>query len=96
MRCLLQELAFSKFKIQEKDTDEYKEHFFDELRDLVLPAHHLLDPANFAIETPQDPRFRLAQGMGKFTQVVCEVCPIYFTGFQTLKESSHTLTTYEL
>ena len=73
MRCWLQELILHKFNLEKKDTDNPKEHFIGDLKELVLPASSLLDPANGLIEAPHDDRFQIAHRIDRFAQMVQDV-----------------------
>lgn len=46
---------------------------FDDLAEIVLPAHFLVDPANGDVEAPQDPRFRIWREMQSFVLRVGDV-----------------------
>ena len=39
---------------------------YDDLAEIVLPAHLIVDIANYEIEAPQDPRFQIARRMERF------------------------------
>ena len=39
---------------------------YDDLAEIVLPAHLIVDIANYEVEAPKDPRFQIARKMEKF------------------------------
>jgi hypothetical protein len=45
---------------------EFTQFIFEDLAEIVLPAHELVDMANFDVEPPHDTRFKLARLMEKF------------------------------
>ena len=61
-------MLFGKTRIPQKEATERL--IFEDLAELVLPAHLLLDPANAAIETPHDERFQIARRMENFIHTV--------------------------
>lgn len=46
---------------------------FDDLAEIVLPAHFLIDPANSDVEAPQDLRFQIWKEMQSFVLRVGDV-----------------------
>lgn len=64
IRCLLQSLIFSEMRVL--GTISLKQLLFDDFEELVLPADILVDPANYDIEAPQDPRFQISKTMDAF------------------------------
>lgn len=44
----------------------FKKLVFDDLKEIVLPANLLVDPANENVEAPQDPRFQIWKKMDSF------------------------------
>ncbi|KAL9047417.1 MAG: hypothetical protein Q9214_000008 [Letrouitia sp. 1 TL-2023] len=64
IRCLLQSLIFHDMKVLGDMT--ITRLIFDDLAEIVLPAHFLVDPANSDVEAPQDPRFKVWKEMQSF------------------------------
>ena len=44
----------------------FKQLLYDDLEEIVLPAHSLVDPKNSDVEAPQDPRFQIKKKMDDF------------------------------
>lgn len=56
-------------------TISLKQLLFDDFEELVLPADILVDPANYDIEAPQDPRFQISKTMDAFVTKAADVSP---------------------
>lgn len=93
MRCQLQELILSKFNLNGREQGKLKEYFLEELRELVLPADFLLDPANGLVETPHDDRYRIFQVMKRFAVTVSEVGSLSYTSLPDHSLNGNSLTT---
>lgn len=50
-----------------------KQFLFEDFEELVLPADVLVDPANYDIEAPQDPRFQISKRMDAFVTKAADV-----------------------
>ena len=64
IRCLMQSLIFNEMRVL--GSMSIKQLLFDDLEEMVLPAHILLDATNSDVEAPQDPRFQIAKRMDMF------------------------------
>ncbi|KAI9823326.1 MAG: hypothetical protein M1832_002550 [Thelocarpon impressellum] len=64
VRALLQSLLFSEMKVLGRMS--VKQLLFDDLAETVMPADQILDPENWDVEAPQDPRFVIAKKMDLF------------------------------
>ena len=54
-------------------TMSLKQLLFDDLEELVLPADILVDPENYNIEAPQNPRFQVSKRMDVFVTKAADV-----------------------
>lgn len=55
------------------DQRSIKRFVFDSLQEIILPGSILVDPANDAVEAPQDPRFQIVQKMDIFVSRAADV-----------------------
>ena len=46
---------------------------FDDLAEMVAPAHILIDPSNDNVEAPKDPRFQILKRMERFVGRAAQV-----------------------
>ena len=67
----MQAMVFSEMRVLGRMS--FKDLILDDLRELVLPADALIDPTNFDVEAPQDPRFQVAKIMDDFITRVADV-----------------------
>ena len=82
---------FSKFEVHRKESGVARTYFLEELKELVLPVHQIMNPENALIETPHDDRFKIAQGLDSFIQKICEVNLEETTGTVKSNEGSPTM-----
>ncbi len=67
----MQAMVFSEMRVL--GMMSFKELILDNLKEIVLPADVLLDPSNYDVEAPQDPRFHVAKTMDNFMVTAADV-----------------------